>query len=333
MNILVGDIGGTNTRLLFSEINDNVCTNAKERTYSSYEFSGLTEVVKKFLLDNDITEPIEAACFAIAGPVENGVVSVTNLPWVIIEAELKDELHTSQVIIINDFLAVALGISELNENDFIILQEGLPDSERVNGDAAIIGAGTGLGASHLVRFNDHLQPYASEAGHSGFSPESTLQTELLMWMQSTHSHVSLEMLLSGEGLVNIYHFLHEIKGLKESLSVIEEMKQKDPSQVITEYALSATDKLCQETLDCFIDIYGAAAGNIALHYYPIGEFYIAGGIANKIKDRIVSSSFIDAFVNKGLLTNKMKQINVKLIVDDKVGVYGALVKLKSIYLK
>lgn len=333
MNILVGDIGGTNIRLLYSQINNEVCDSFYEGRYSSHDFRGLTEVLNKFFLDNDITERIEAACFAIAGPIEKGVVSVTNLPWVISEAELKDELHTSQVIIINDFLAVALGISELNENDYIILQEGLPYSERVNGDAAIIGAGTGLGASHLVRFDDNLQPYASEAGHSGFAPESTLQTELLMWMQSTHSHVSLEMLLSGEGLINIYHFLHEIKGLKESLSVIEEMKLKDPSQVITEYALSATDKLCQETLDCFIDIYGATAGNIALHYYPIGELYIAGGIANKIKDRMVSSSFIDAFVNKGLLTKKMKQINVKLIVEDKVGVYGALVKLKSMYMK
>lgn len=329
MNFLVGDIGGTNTRLLFAKMSGNVCDDLYEKSYFSHNYSDLTEVINKFLLDCKITYSIDAACFAIAGPVENGTVSVTNLPWVINEDQLKDDLHTSHVKLINDFLAVAIGIAELKENDFILLQEG---QNPVNSDAAVIGAGTGLGAAHLVWEDNHYHPYTSEAGHTGFTPENTLQSELLIWMQQQYSHISLEMLLSGKGLVTIYEFLHKIKGINESLQVKEAMKVNDPAQVITEYALADTDELCQQTLTCFIDIYGAAAGNVALYYYPIGELYIAGGIAAKIKDKIMSPAFIQAFVDKGLLSSNMKKITIKLIIQDKVGLYGALAILKSIYL-
>jgi len=329
MNFLVGDIGGTNTRLLFSKMNGNICDVLYEKSYFSQQFSCLNEVINKFLLDYDITGSIDAACFAIAGPVENGTVSVTNLPWLIKEDELNEELHTSHVKLINDFLAVAIGISELKENDFVIIQEG---QEQVSSDAAIIGAGTGLGAAHLVWSGNQYHPYTSEAGHTGFAPENALQSELLIWLQQQYSHVSLEMLLSGKGLVTIYEFHHKIIGLNESLQVKEAMKTNDPAQVITEYALADTDELCQKTLACFIDIYGAAAGNIALNYYPIGEIYIAGGIAEKIKDKIISPAFIQAFVNKGLLSSNMKKITIKLITQDKVGLYGALAMLKSTYL-
>jgi len=330
MNFLVGDIGGTNTRLLYAEMDGNICDILYEKSYFSQHFRSLNEVINKFLLDYNITGSVDAACFAVAGPVENGTVSVTNLPWLIKEEQLMVDLHISHVKLINDFLAVAIGISELKESDLLVVQEG---ENSVNSDAAIIGAGTGLGAAHLVYLDDHYYPYTSEAGHTGFAPENTLQSELLMWLQKQYSHVSLEMLLSGKGLVNIYRFFHEIKGIKESLLVKEAIKVNDPAQVITEYALADTDKLCQQTLACFIDIYGAAAGNIALQYYPVGVLYIAGGIAVKIRDKMISPAFIYAFVDKGLLSSNMKKITIKLVTQDKVGLYGALAMLKSTYQK
>ena len=332
MYILVGDIGGTNTRLLFVKTNKTGWVSLSEKSYPSKKFSDFTEVLKTFILEFKITVSIDAACFAIAGPVENGSVSVTNLPWKISEQQLKKQLQTPRVKLINDFLAVALGIYELKENDFICLQQGHDASSRINFDAVVVGAGTGLGAAHLVWLDDYYQPFASEAGHAGFSPENILQSQLLLWMQQKYSHVSLEMLLSGKGLENIYHFLHEYKRLEVSLDVMNEMDSKDPAQVITDFALSGTDKLCQETLACFIDIYGAAAGNIALHYYPISQLFIAGGIARKIQSKMSEPAFINAFSNKGLLTSNMKMINVKLIIQDKVGLYGALAQIQSSYL-
>lgn len=328
MNILAGDIGGTNTRLLFAEMNQSVCERYHQKSYISQSFTNLSEIINEFLNEYDITDTIDAACFAIAGPVENKIVSVTNLPWVISQEELQKCLNTQKIILINDFVAVAHGISELNKNDFIILQRGLSSSKRVNSDAAVIGAGTGLGAAHLICLDEHIYPYASEAGHTGFAPENKLQSQLLLWMQKKHSHVSLEMLLSGKGLVTIYQFLRETINIKESPIVVKKMNIKDPAEVITEYALSSSDDLCEKTLSCFIDIYGAAAGNVALHYYPISEMYIAGGIAAKIKDKLQDDSFINAFIDKGLLSENMKKITVKLITQENVGLYGALAKLK-----
>lgn len=332
MNILVGDIGGTNTRLLYAKINKSGWESLHLKNYPSQNFNKFTEVLNQFISEHNIDIPVDAACFAIAGPVENETVSVTNLPWVISEKQLQKELQTPRVNIINDFNAVALGISELNENDFINLQKGQISNTKINPDAAVIGAGTGLGAAHLIWIDDHYHVCTSEAGHTGFAPENTLQSKLLMWMQEKYSHVSLEILLSGKGLATIYQFLHEVMHLDESLHVINEMKEKDPAQVITDNALARHDNLCEKTLDFFIDIYGAAAGNIVLNYFPIDDLYIAGGIAIKLKEKMLSPAFIQAFENKGLLTENMKKINIKLIVQDKVGLYGTIAKLKSLYL-
>ena len=147
-------------------------------------------------------------------------------------------------------------------------------------------------------------------------------------MQQQYGHVSLEMLLSGKGLINIYNFFHTVKGMRESIDVKVAMKENDAAHVITDRALTDKDELCQETLQCFIEIYGAAAGNIALHYYPVGELYIAGGIAAKVREKILSPVFIQAFINKGLMMKKMKNITIKLITEEKVGLYGALAMLK-----
>ena len=325
MRIIAGDIGGTNTRLLFAEKNTPDRVIIVEKQYPSAQYSDFVAVLKLFLSEHDISMPVDAACFAIAGPVEAAVVSVTNLPWVIRQAQLCELLQTPDVAFINDFVAVAYGIPGLDETDFLVLQQGLSEEKKaINPDAAVVGAGTGIGVAHLVWQKDHYKPYSSEAGHVGFAPENTLQTELLAWMQQKHDHVSLEWLLSGKGLVTIYHFLHEVTGLPESPGISDAMQDADPAQVISEFALRQNDELCQTTLEMFIDIYGSAAGNAALHYYPIGDLYIAGGIAAKIKNSMVDGRFTAAFNNKGAMSSVLQKITIKLIKQDKVGLYGAL---------
>jgi glucokinase len=250
---------------------------------------------------------------------------VTNLPWVITEEQLRDVLHTPHVVLINDFVSVGYGIPLLEQSDLLTLQQGHADeNDSVRHDAAVIGAGTGLGVSHLVWMEGSYQPYSSEAGHVGFAPENSLQCELLAWLQKKYTHVSIEMLLSGAGLVKIYKFLHDIAGVSQSSTIIEEMLDVDPAQVITEHALQEDDELCLKTLELFIDIYGSAAGNVALHYYPIGDLYIAGGIAAKIKRKMADGRFIDAFLKKGKISPILKNITVKVITQEKVGLYGAL---------
>ena len=332
MYVLAGDIGGTNTRLIYAEVNKNNRKIICEKSYSSSKYDSLIELVNVFLADNDIASAVNAACFAVAGPVKSGISSITNLPWVINEKELSSFLQTAHVKIINDFVSVSYGIAGLNEDDILILQPGLSDEIKQNNyNAAVIGAGTGLGVSHIVFHNDHQLIFSSEAGHVGFAPENKQQTKLLNWLQEQYSHVSLEMLLSGKGLYVIYQFLHDVMGITETAGINEEMKKSDPAQIITNRALSNNDELCEKTLDCFIDIFGAAAGNIALHYYPTAEIYIAGGIAPKIQDKLLNHRFINSFRDKGVMTLNMKNISVKLVLQEKVGLYGALSHAQTLY--
>jgi glucokinase len=331
MQVLAGDIGGTNTRLVLAEVNESGRQILFEKSYPSAEYSGLVQVLDIFLAENGISLPVETACFATAGPVKSGVVSVTNLPWVISEAQLRDVLHTPKVVLINDFVAVGYGISVLEQSDFLVLQQGQPDDNEQHHDAAVVGAGTGLGVSHLVWLEDRYQPYSSEAGHVGFAPENVQQGELLAWLQQQYSHVSLEMLLSGSGLVRIYNFLHEVAGLSESSVIIESMQEENPAQVITEHALLEDDDLCLKTLEMFLDVYGSAAGNAALHYYPVSDLYVAGGIAAKISTKMTDGRFINAFVNKGAMSSVLENISVKVITQEKVGLYGALSYAQKMY--
>ncbi len=343
MRILAGDIGGTTTRLIAATMSDGKQQIIAEESYPSADYSGLIQVIDRFLSQHTISIPIDAACFAVAGPVEAGTAAVTNLPWLISEKELSQHLKTSRISLVNDFVAAAYGISTLGEDDTLILQQGLAGNKTGTPPAAVvIGAGTGLGVSHRVWLDDRYQAFASEAGHAGFAPANGQQNRLLAWLQKQHAHVSLEMLLSGQGMITIYHFLHEVVGLPDTLGLVnnkavstdndsvDRLRQADYPRLITEQALLEKDDLCQKTLNIFIDIYGAAAGNVALHYYPLDELYIAGGIAPKIKTKMSEPRFIQAFLNKGVMSDNMKKITIKLITQDKVGLYGALARAQTL---
>ncbi|MDH5612974.1 MAG: glucokinase [Gammaproteobacteria bacterium] len=330
MQILAGDIGGTHTRLICADVSNGGHHILVEKSYSSADYGGLVQVIDVFLSEHNIMHPVDAACFAIAGPVESGAAKVTNLPWIITEKDLSVQLHTPRVKLINDFVAAAYGASDLQESDMLVLQQGSGVGKKsAHPEAVIIGAGTGFGASHRVWLNDHYQVFSSEAGHAGFAPENAEQNRLLGWLQKKYSHVSLEMLLSGKGLITIYQFLHEVGDFSEALTIQQAMRETDPAQVIAEHALLEDDDLCQKALDIFVDIYGAAASNVVLHYYPVTELYIAGGIAPKIKDRMSAPRFLKAFLNKGLMSVNMKKLTIKLVTQDKVGLYGALAYVRA----
>ena len=331
MILLAGDIGGTHTRLILAKIDSMGRQILAIEYYPSQEFPDLVTVVQKFYKDHLESTPVTAACFAVAGPVIDHCAAVTNLPWTISEVELSKKLDIAKVKIINDFTAVTCGISELKNSDTLTLQEGHQNTRiKHHPDAAVIGAGTGLGVSHRVWTGNQYQAFSSEAGHTGFAPENELQCQLLAWLQKKSNHVSLEMLLSGNGIYTIYRFLHESYGMAESPTISAKIKHSDPAKIITESALSKADKLCVRSIECFVDIYGAAAGNVALNYFPVDEVYIAGGIAAKISDQLASQRFINAFICKGPMTENMKNIRVKLITQEKVGLYGALTTAQSI---
>ena len=315
--ILAGDIGGTSTRLALFEVRDNALQAVAERTYSSREHAGLQEIVKTFIVEH--RPKVEHASFGIAGPKVDGHINTSNLPWVVEAQELANELGLATVGLLNDLEANAYGIAALPASDLLPLNVGEP---RVVGNAAVIAAGTGLGEAGLYWDGTRHRPFGTEGGHADFAPRNALEIELLDYLLRIYEHVSYERVLSGPGLHNIYVFLRETARAKECAAVVDGMRTRDPTAVISEAGLMGTCELCVRALDLFVSIYGAAAGNLALKIMARAGIYIGGGIAPKIVAKLKDRRFMDAFTAKGRLKPVCESIPVRIILNPKTALLG-----------
>ena len=325
MFILSGDIGGTNSRLRltnFKNFNDFEIT--VEANFQNQEYASFSDVVALFLKNNAIeTRDIAAAAFAVAGPVVDGTVKVTNLPWTISEVELTKAFSFKKVNLLNDFEAAGYGVDNLKTEDLYVLQQGTVQPNRPR---AMIGAGTGLGVAMAVSKGEHYQVIPTEGGHVDFAPMDEVQMHLLAHMQKRLHRVSAERLVSGMGILNIYKYIRENPLFNESENINLKralFQEGDAPAKITEYAIEHHDSMAMRTLDLFIRIYGAVAGNLALTTLPFGGLYIMGGIAPKILPQLVDGRFIDALCDKGRMSNLIKTIQVSVVLNTSVGLQGA----------
>ncbi len=322
MALLAADIGGTHVRLCLARAGSREFL--AEHTYPSADFASFADVLRLFLADVPAM-PVESACFAVAGPIrdtaEGQIVKVTNLPWEIGARALQREFGFPKLRLINDFQAIGHGIEALEEKDFVVLQPGHPVAR---GPRAVIGAGTGLGQAILVWQGDRYEVIATEGGHTEFGPTDDLQIELVRYLIKRFGHASYERVLSGPGLVRLYEFLRQQGVVAESTVVIETMKTADPAAAITEAALTHTDPLATMALDLFVRIYGAQAGNLALTAGATGGVYLAGGIAPKIISKLRDILFLDAFRSKGNMSAYVENIPVRVVMNPKVGLMGAV---------
>ena len=316
--ILAGDIGGTNTRLALFTGQGERPEPVMEGTFASREHPDLITVVKKFLSSRDV--PIDVACFAVAGPVQQGRSRATNLPWLVDAQRLERELRIKTVHLLNDLEANAFGIALLPAEDLVVLNQGALDA---SGNAAVIAAGTGLGEAGLYWDGRQHHPFACEGGHSSFAPTDHLQLELLSYLMREFSHVSWERVVSGPGLLSIYQFLRETGRGEEPAWLAAELRRDDPAAVISQAALAGTNALCEQALDLFVALYGAEAGNVALKIMATGGVYVGGGIAPKIIKKLMEPRFMEAFVAKGRLQPLVQDIPVRVIMNDKTALLGA----------
>jgi glucokinase len=316
--VLVGDIGGTNTRLAIIDVVKGHFNFLAEETFPSREEPSLESALRKFL-SNPI-RPITRACLGVAGPVREGRCEATNLPWVIDSQKIALQFNLPRVGLINDWEAGAYGIAVLETKDFEILNQGTPDAR---GNRAIISAGTGLGEAVLYWDEREYRPFASEGSHADFAPRNHLEMDLLDYLLKRHSRVSVERVVSGQGLLNIYQFLKDKGHGEEPAWLVDQMRQKDPPVVITENALQGKSSLCTQALDLFISLYGAEAGNLALKVMATGGVYLGGGIAPKIIAKLRDPVFMNAFAAKGRMRPLLQAIPVRVILNPKVALLGA----------
>jgi glucokinase len=318
--ILSGDIGGTNTRLALVDQDDaGRFQLATLQTYPSRRYEGLHEIVAQFLHEHPAA--ITAACFGVAGPVKNGRCATMNLTWVVDQRELAGTLGIAEVSVINDLEAMAYGVSCLGPQDIAVLNPGAPDAI---GHSVVVSPGTGLGEAGMYWDGCNYRPIATEGGHADFAARNELEIELLRFLLKEYDHVSYERIVSGPGLVNIYRFLRDTQRGEEPPWLADELQQADSAAVISQAAMAKRAPLCERALDLFIELFGAEAGNMALNYMATGGVWLGGGIPVKILDRLKTTDlFMHAFLDKGRLRNRLLEMPVRVILNDKTGLLGA----------
>jgi glucokinase len=322
--VLGADVGGTNTKLALARFEGGTPLVLKRASYPSAHYASLELVVEAFLAEPEVAphaQSICAACFAVAGPVENGRASLTNLPWRPAEAELAQRFGFPGVRIINDFAAAGRGIAYLSANDLLTLQVGVPLEQEPR---VVVGAGTGLGVATLDWDETAWEVHASEAGHTDFAPVDAVQDQLLGHLRTRFGRVSYERVISGPGLPRIVEFLELSGSGLPTPALAAAMHAGDPAKAIAEFALRKSDDLAVRALDVFVCAYGAFAGNMALATLAYGGVYIAGGIAPKIAEKLKDGTFMGAFAAKGRFQKLLHAIPVHVVMNNQVGVYGAL---------
>ena len=320
--LIAGDIGGTKTDLAIFSTEAGPHSPLEQARMHSADYPSLQAMVKEFLAK--AKKPVDRACFAVAGPVIGGRVKTTNLPWVIEEHSLAQDLkmNLDSVHLLNDLEAVARAIPFLGPSDVTTINVG----ERVpGGSIAVIAPGTGLGESFLTWDGSRYRAYGSEGGHCDFAPTDARQARLIEFMFTLFAHVSFERVCSGIGVPYLYRYLRDIEHLPETAEVAKLIDSaSDPSVAIIEKAMDpvSPSKLCEATIDLFLSILASEASNLALKFLATGGVYLAGGVAVHTLPLIQRPAFLERFRRKGRFADLMGRIPVHVVVTP-AGLLGA----------
>ena len=321
--ILAGDVGGTKVHLALYNFVGGRLGLVREHKFPSSEYASLDEVVKAFQAQVGEKEEIVAACFGCPGPVRDGRLKLTNLPWTLDERELEKSVGIEHIFLINDLEANGYGIPELAPDKIFTLHEGDPAAV---GHRGLVSAGTGLGEALLIwdAKTQRHRPLASEGGHCDFAPRDDREIALLQYLRRTlKGRVSFERVVSGIAIKGVYEFLRDDQKMDEPAWLRERMEKEDPNAVIGQCGEDGSSEICAETLRIFVSAFGAEAGNVALKVLAMGGMYLGGGIAPKILKTMESGEFTKAFLDKGRLSPLLEAIPVRVILDETCALLGA----------
>ena len=315
--ILAGDVGGTKTSLALYRREAGGLLRGRMATYRSGEHAGLDAILRDFLGGGTT---VERACIGAAGPVVDGRCRLTNLEWEVDEESLRRTLGVRNAYLVNDLQAMASSLPFLRESDRAMIQKGEADPR---GNMAVLAAGTGLGEGFLVGSDTGYIPLASEGGHVDFAARDEREMRLHAFLRARHGRVSVERVLSGPGLHEIYRFLREEEGMAEEAGVAAEVAGAEPQRAIVRLGLAGGPGASAEALRIFCSLYGAEAGNLALQYLATGGVYLGGGIAPAILSALRRGEFLAAFLDKGRMGSLLSRVPVTVILDPAAPLLGA----------
>ncbi|PCI89080.1 MAG: glucokinase [Hyphomicrobiales bacterium] len=324
MYAILGDIGGTNTRLALAEGAKSELLHIQY--FENKDFENLDQIISKYLdiLDLSKAGSVTNAAIAVAGPIKGDQIELTNVDFGFSQTEYKQKFGFKRLNIINDFTALAYCLPHMTEDDLIQVGGG---KVAENANKLVIGPGTGMGMAALIPCDipttdgsvyTHWHPIPSEAGHSTYSPNTEREFQLVRVLRKQYYRVSVERLISGVGIKTIYDTLAKIDG-----TAINDLT---PSQ-ISKLALDNEDELAVESLNLFCNILGRTAGDHCLHFSAFGGVYIAGGIIPKILPFFLKSDFRKIFEKKGRMADLTRNVATNIITHKYPALIGALASL------
>lgn len=317
--ILVGDVGGTKTRLALYESKKGKMIRVEKEDFPSGDYEGLESIINDFLEKKKVA--VEAACFGVPGPVANGESSATNLPWFLSERSIAEQTPVKKVKLINDLVALTSAVPHLTSDELAVLYEG--NNLDKSAPRAVLAPGTGLGVAFLYFDGDRYHVHASEGGHIDFAPNTQMEIELLKHLQRKFGRVSYERVLCGPGLVNIYEFLKDSGYAPEPPELQARLEKGHRAAVISTAGQAGEFEICIKALDMFVSMLGAQAGNMVLTLLTTGGVYLGGGIPPKIAKKLSDGVILESYFNKGRLRPLVEKTPLYLIKDDHAALLGA----------
>jgi len=318
---LAGDIGGTKTIMALFSSEKGPLQPLYEVSFVSASYPGLDAIIKDFFSQAGATAA--TACFGVAGPVREGRSVITNLPWQPDTAMLQASHGFTRAALINDLVATGYALPHLQQSDFFTINKGIATNE---GALGIIAPGTGLGEVIFTWDGARYLAVASEGGHTDFGPSSETECLLLDFLRERYGHVSYDRICSGRGLPAIYDFYKSSGRLEEPDWLTKKLAAAaDPAPVIVNGAFDESNHcpICRKTLELFISILGAEAGNLALKGLTTGGMYLGGGIPPKVLPFLARETFMKSFASKGRMSYLLSDIPVTVILNPRAALFGA----------
>lgn len=322
MIILAGDAGGTKTDLALVTSDRGPRNPIVEATFASRGYPSLEAMIGEFLAGRP--ESPDRVVIGVAGPVVAGHAHITNLPWAVDCAMLRQVSGSGEVILMNDLEAIAAAVPHLERGDVATLHDRVPEP---GGAIGVIAPGTGLGEAFLVWDGARYRAHPSEGGHADFAPRDARQARLLEWLRLRWGHVSYERVCAGMAVGDLFRFVREVEKIPPCAAVAALVEQPgDPTPGIVEAALRAEAPCpaAQAALGIFIDTLAAEAGNLALKVLAAGGIFVAGGMPRRILSLLQQEGFRQIFRDKGRFSALVDRIPVNVVTNPKVGLLGAI---------
>lgn len=319
VTLLAADVGGSKTNVGFFHIKGQQLSLVKQQTYRSQDYPSFPKLMHTFLLTSQLPQPARVS-LGVAGPVLKGKAYLTNLGWLMDQKTLEEETGIRTLSLINDLEATAYGLAALEDKQVLRIHEG---NAHRGGNIAVMAPGTGLGEAGLYWDGKQYHPFASEGGHTHFSPNSSEDLDLYRFIRQGHETVSWEHLIGGPGIYRIYRFLLAQGKMKASTNIKEALSREDPAAVISQAALDQSDFLCQKTMEIYVRLLACEAANLVLKMKATGGLFLGGGIPPKIISLLQSELFYQSFTKSHRMEDLLSQVPVNIILQPDTALWGA----------